>query len=89
MIARIPWPMLTPSSFDLHIEDVVLIYADKFRSEAEAEAGWMANVMAMHGDPPQNMIMIALARALRIAALELEAASCSTHSGTGPSNTDG
>ena len=87
-VARIPWEALKPDAFADHADDVALIYADKFASEAIKEAEWMAAVMARHGNPPEIMIQVVLVRALRLAALELEVASCSIHSGTGPSITD-
>ena len=87
-VARIPWEALKPDAFADHADDVALIYADKFASEAAKEAAWMAAVMARHGNPPETMIQAVLVRALRLAALELEVASCSIHSGTGPSITD-
>lgn len=87
-VARIPWEALKPDVFADHADDVALIYADKFASEAIKEAAWMAAVMARHGNPPETMIQALLVRALRLAALELEVASCSIHSGTGPSITD-
>lgn len=87
-VARIPWEALKPDAFADHADDVALIYAHKFATEAASEAAWMAAVMARHGNPPEKMIEVILARALRLAALELEVASCSIHSGTGPSITD-
>ena len=87
-VARIPWEALKPEAFADHADDVALIYADKFASEAAKEAAWMAAVMARHGNPPETMIQVILARALRLAALELEVSACSIHSGTGPSITD-
>lgn len=87
-VARVPWEALKPEAFADHADDVALIYADKFASEAIKEAAWMSAVMARHGNPPEKMIEVILARALRLAALELEVASCSIHSGTGPSITD-
>lgn len=72
MVARIPWAMLKPGTFHDYVEDVALIYAAKFRTEAEGEGQWMSSVMAFHGDPPENMIKVALVRALRLAALEIE-----------------
>lgn len=87
-VARIPWEALKPDALADHADDVALIYADKFASEAIKEAAWMAAVMARHGNPPETMIQVILARALRLAALELEVASCSIHSGTGPSDMD-
>ena len=87
-VARVPWEALKPDAFADHADNVALIYADKFASEAIKEAAWMAAVMARHGNPPETMIQAVLVRALRLAALELEVASCSTPSGTGPSITD-
>jgi hypothetical protein len=87
-VARIPWEALKPDAFADHADDVALIYAHKFRLEAEAELTWMAGVMARHGNPPEKMIQAVIVRALRLAALELEVASCSTPSGTGPSDMD-
>ncbi len=87
-VARIPWEALKPDAFADHADDVALIYCHKFASEAAKEAAWMAAVMARHGNPPETMIQAVLVRALRLAALELEVASCSIHSGTGPSITD-
>ena len=87
-VARIPWEALKPDAFADHADDVALIYAHKFATEAASEAAWMAAVMARHGNPPETMIQVILARALRLAALELEVAACSTPSGTGPSITD-
>ena len=74
MVARIPWTMLKPGAFHDHVEDVALIYAAKFRAEAEGEGQWMASVMAFHGTPPEDMISVALVRALRLAAMEIERA---------------
>lgn len=74
MVARIPWTMLKSGAFHDHVEDVALIYAAKFRAEAEGEWQWMASVMAFHGEPPEHMIKTALVRALRLAALEIERA---------------
>ena len=71
-VARIPWEALKPDAFADHADDVALIYADKFASEAAKEAAWMAAVMARHGNPPQKMIQAVLVRALRLAALDIE-----------------
>ena len=71
-VARIPWVALKPDAFADHADDVALIYADKFASEAAKEAAWMAAVMARHGNPPQKMIQAVLVRALRLAALDIE-----------------
>jgi hypothetical protein len=71
-VARIPWEALKPDAFADHADDVALIYADKFATEAAKEAAWMAAVMARHGNPPEKMIQVILARALRLAALDIE-----------------
>lgn len=71
-VARIPWEALKPDAFADHADDVALIYADKFASEAAKEAAWMAAVMARHGNPPQKMIQAVIVRALRLAALDIE-----------------
>jgi hypothetical protein len=71
-VARIPWEALKPDAFADHADDVALIYAHKFASEAAKEAAWMAAVMARHGNPPEKMIEVILARALRLAALDIE-----------------
>lgn len=71
-VARIPWEALKPDALADHADDVALIYADKFASEAAKEAAWMAAVMARHGNPPETMIQVILARALRLAALDIE-----------------
>ena len=71
-MARVPWEALKPDAFADHADDVALIYADKFASEAAKEAAWMAAVMARHGNPPQKMIEAVLVRALRLAALDIE-----------------
>ena len=71
-VARIPWEALKPNAFADHADDVALIYAHKFASEAAKEAAWMAAVMARHGNPPQKMIQAVLVRALRLAALDIE-----------------
>ena len=71
-VARIPWEALKPDAFADHADDVALIYADKFASEAIKEAAWMAAVMARHGNPPQKMIQAVIVRALRLAALDIE-----------------
>lgn len=88
IVARVPWDVLKPDAFADHADDVALIYAHKFANEAAAEVAWVANVIARHGEIPQGMIQSVLARALRLAAAELEVVSCSIHSGTGPSDTD-
>jgi hypothetical protein len=85
MVARIPWTMLKPAAFEEHAEDVALIYAAKFRADAFGEAQWMHGVIGE--DAPSRAIYATLARSLRMAALQLEAASCSTRSGTSPSDT--
>jgi hypothetical protein len=71
-VARIPWEALKPDALADHADDVALIYAHKFASEAAKEAAWMAAVMARHGNPPQKMIQAVLVRALRLAALDIE-----------------
>jgi hypothetical protein len=71
-VARIPWEALKPDAFADHADDVALIYADKFASEAAKEAAWMAAVMARHGNPPEKMIEAVIVRALRLAALDIE-----------------
>ena len=71
-VARVPWEALKPDAFADHADDVALIYADKFASEAAKEAAWMASVMAQHGNPPQKMIQAVIVRALRLAALDIE-----------------
>ena len=71
-VARIPWEALKPDALADHADDVALIYAHKFASEAAKEAAWMAAVMARHGNPPEKMIEVILARALRLAALDIE-----------------
>jgi len=70
--ARIPWEMLKADTFADHADDVALIYAHKFASEAAKEAAWMAAVMAQHGNPPETMIQVVIVRALRLAALDIE-----------------
>jgi hypothetical protein len=71
-VARIPWEALKPNAFADHADDVALIYAHKFATEAASEAAWMAAVMAQHGNPPEKMIQVILTRALRLAALDIE-----------------
>ena len=71
-MARVPWEALKPDAFADHADDVALIYADKFASEAIKEAAWMAAVMARHGNPPEKMIEAVIVRALRLAALDIE-----------------
>ena len=71
-VARIPWEALKPDALADHADDVALIYAHKFASEAAKEAAWMAAVMARHGNPPEKMIQAVLVRALRLAALDIE-----------------
>ena len=71
-VARVPWEALKPDAFADHADDVALIYADKFASEAIKEAAWMAAVMARHGNPPEKMIEAVIVRALRLAALDIE-----------------
>lgn len=71
-VARVPWEALKPDAFADHADNVALIYADKFASEAIKEAAWMAAVMARHGNPPEKMIQAVIVRALRLAALDIE-----------------
>ena len=71
-VARVPWEALKPDAFADHADDVALIYAHKFATEAAKEAAWMAAVMARHGNPPETMIQVILARALRLAASDIE-----------------
>lgn len=71
-VARIPWEALKPDAFADHADDVALIYAHKFATEAAKEAAWMAAVMARHGNPPEKMIQAVIVRALRLAALDIE-----------------
>ena len=71
-MARIPWEALKPDAFADHADDVALIYAHKFATEAAKEAAWMAAVMARHGNPPEKMIEAVIVRALRLAALDIE-----------------
>ena len=71
-VARIPWEALKPDAFADHADDVALIYAHKFATEAAKEAAWMAAVMARHGNPPEKMIEAVIVRALRLAALDIE-----------------
>jgi hypothetical protein len=71
-VARVPWEALKPEAFADHADDVALIYAHKFASEAAKEAAWMAAVMAQHGNPPETMIQVVIVRALRLAALDIE-----------------
>lgn len=70
MVARIPWTMLKPAAFEDHADDVAMIYAAKFRAEALGESQWMHGVIGE--DAPSGAIYATLARALRMAALELE-----------------
>jgi Zn-dependent protease len=71
-VARVPWEALKPNAFADHADDVALIYAHKFATEAIKEAAWMAAVMARHGNPPEKMIQAVIVRALRLAALDIE-----------------
>lgn len=72
MVARVPWTMLKPSAFEEHADDVARVYAGEFRATAQGEAVWLASVIGMHGPPPDGAIRAVLARAMRMAATELE-----------------
>lgn len=70
MVARIPFPFLKPAAFADHAEDVALIYAAKFRADAQGEAAWMLHCI---GDcDMEGSVKAVLARALRLAAMEIE-----------------
>lgn len=71
MVARIPFPFLKPCAFEEHAEDVALIYADKFRAEAQGEAAWMLHCIG--SEDMGGAVKAVLARALRLAAIALEA----------------
>jgi hypothetical protein len=70
MVARIPWTMLKAGTFHEHVEDVALIYAAKFRAEAEGEASWILSVM--QSDEVMGEVRSALSHALRMAAMALD-----------------
>lgn len=71
MVARIPFPFLKPCAFEEHSEDIALIYAAKFRAEAAGEAAWMLHCIG--SEDMTGAVRAVLARALRLAATELEA----------------
>lgn len=79
MVARVPWSMLRPSSFEDHADDVALIYAAKWQADACGEAKWLETVIASHGEPPEGAIRVVLARALRMAAAQVEAGDGRSH----------
>ena len=71
MVARIPFPFLKPAAFFDHADDVALIYRDKLAADAEGEAAWMLHCIG--DDSLAPAVRATLARALRMAAMQLEA----------------
>lgn len=69
-VARIPWEALKPDAFADHADDVTLIYADKFQSDAESELFWLRGVIG--SNVLKGATRAVMARALRLAALEVE-----------------
>ena len=70
MKARIPWASLKADTFADHSDDVTHLWAAEFADAAKRELLWLRGVIG--GDVLQGATRAAMARALRLAALEVE-----------------
>ena len=70
MKARIPWTALKADTFPAHADDITQMWAREFAAAAHGELAWLRGVIG--GDVLNGATRAAMARALKLAALEIE-----------------
>ena len=70
MKIRIPWEMLKADTFADHADDVAQVWAREFADVAKSELFWLRGVIG--SDVLQGATRAVMARALKLAALEVE-----------------
>jgi hypothetical protein len=68
--ARIPWEALKADTFADHADDVAMLWAREFADVAKSELFWLRGVIG--SDVLQGATRAVMARALKLAALEVE-----------------
>jgi hypothetical protein len=70
MRQRIPWTALRAENFPAHADDVAQTWAREFAATAQGELTWLRGVIG--SDVLNGATRAAMARALKLAALEVE-----------------
>ena len=73
------FPLLRPDTLHDNTDDIALIWAARLRAEAQGEIAWARHVLG--SDAHDGVLRSTMARALRMAALQVECGPATATSG--------